>query len=129
MKKVLLISLVAAALVCAFALPNLSAATKAPGDMVLKAPEGMKAKKSPVAFPHGKHETMFKDCKVCHHQYSGSGDVKGCAAAGCHDKASKKEKMAFYKAFHSKDKRSCVGCHKAEKKGPKSCKQCHPKKK
>ncbi len=129
MKKTLLIGLVVAALVCAFALPNLSAATKAPADMVLKAPEGMKAKKSPVAFPHGKHEEMLKDCKVCHHTFDGTGEVKGCAAAGCHDQPGKKDKMAFYKAFHGKDKKTCVGCHKAEKKGPKSCKQCHPKKK
>ncbi|KAB1442762.1 cytochrome c3 family protein [Pseudodesulfovibrio senegalensis] len=129
MKKALLTSLVVAALVCAFALPNLSAATKAPADMVLKAPEGMKMKKTPVAFPHGKHEALLKDCKVCHHTYEGSGDVKGCSSAGCHDQASKKEKMSFYKAFHDKkSKVSCLGCHKAEKKGPKSCKDCHPKK-
>lgn len=129
MKKTFLISLVVAALVCAFALPNLSAATKAPADMVLKAPEGMKMKKSPVAFPHAKHEEMLKDCKACHHTYEGSGDVKSCAYEGCHDQPGKKGETAFYKAFHARDKRSCVGCHKAEKKGPKSCKQCHPKKK
>lgn len=128
MKKAFLLSLLVATLVCAFALPNLFAATKAPAEMTLKAPEGMKAKKTPVAFPHAKHEAMYKDCKTCHHKYSGSGDVQGCAAEGCHTSPSKKDELSFYKAFHDKkSKNSCLGCHKAEKKGPKSCKDCHPK--
>lgn len=128
MKKVISISLVATLLVCAFALSNLFAASKAPATLVLKAPDGMKTKKTPVNFPHGRHGDMLKDCTICHHTDSGSGDRTSCSAAGCHDKESKKEQMAYYKAFHGKNERSCVGCHKAKKKGPKSCKQCHPKK-
>lgn len=131
MKKSFLISLMVAALVCAFALPNVMAGKEVPADMVLKAPEGMKAKKTPVQFSHGKHSAEYKiDCMTCHHKAKSEADIKGCAVAGCHDQPGKKESNAFYAAYHSKKSdASCVACHKKMKKGPKSCKECHPKNK
>lgn len=123
MKKSLMISLVVAALVCAFALPNLSAATKAPGEIVLKAP--FKARKAAVHFPHATHEEIVPDCKTCHHTWDGKSDIKSCAAEGCHNaqRAKKGETPSFKKAFHD----LCIKCHRAEKKGPKGCNDCHPK--
>lgn len=122
MKKTLWISLVVAALVCAFALPNLSAAPKAPADMVLKAP--FKMKKAPVDFPHKKHEDLKIDCKKCHHAWDGKSAVKKCGDAGCHAEKKVGKVDGFKKAYHD----LCIKCHKAEKKGPKACKECHPKK-
>lgn len=133
MKKTLLISMVTAALVCAFALPSLYA-VDAPGDMVLKAPAGTKMKKSPVDFSHKAHAAV--DCAKCHHKWDGKSEVKKCSAEGCHADTSKKGKRkptSFYSAFHAKADYSCVGCHKGMKKakeatGPTKCSDCHPKK-
>ena len=134
MKKTLLICMVAAALVCAFALPSLYA-VEAPGDMVLKAPAGTKMKKAPVDFSHKGHAAV--DCTKCHHTWDGKAAVKKCSAEGCHvdtSKKGKKKPTSFYSAFHAKSEISCVGCHKALKKakkatGPTKCGDCHPKKK
>ena len=129
MKKSMFMTLLCALLVCAFAVPSLYA-VDAPGDMMLKAPAGAKMKKAPVAFSHGGgHKDI--DCTVCHHTWDGKSAVKSCAAEGCHtDMKDKKGPASFYKAFHDKkSKASCVGCHKIEKKGPKKCAECHPKKK
>lgn len=134
MKKTLLISMVTAALVCAFALPSLYA-VDAPGDMVLKAPAGAKMTKAPVDFSHKGHAAI--DCAKCHHTWDGKAEVKKCSAEGCHvdtSKKGKKKPTSFYSAFHAKSDMSCVGCHKALKKakkatGPTKCGDCHPKKK
>ena len=126
MKKVILMSLMVVALMCAMVLS--AAAADAPADMVLKAPEGMKATKAEVAFAHGKHAAEYGiKCLTCHHKAADEASIKGCAIAGCHDQPGKKEANAFYVAFHGKSDSSCVGCHKTMAKGPKSCKECHPK--
>jgi hypothetical protein len=131
MKKSLMIGLMVAALVCAFALPSVIAANAPAPEMVLKAPEGGKMTKAAVPFPHKKHEGLA-DCLVCHHKAADKNAIKGCSVEGCHtdtSKAAKREPTGFYQAFHNKKvKNSCMGCHKAEKKGPKGC-NCHPKKK
>ena len=132
MKKTLVISLMCAALVCAFALPSLYA-VDAPADMELHVPDGAKATKSPVPFSHKGHASL--ECKTCHHKWDGKGDIKGCASEGCHtDMKDKRGDNSYYKAFHDRSETSCMGCHKALKKakkdtGPTSCTQCHPKKK
>lgn len=130
MKKSLIIGLMVAALVCAFALPSVIAGAAPAAEMVLKAPEGVKMTKSAVPFGHKAHEARA-DCLVCHHKSTDKAAIKGCAAEGCHvdaSKAAKKDPKGFYQAFHNKKiKNSCTGCHKAEKKGPKGC-TCHPKK-
>ncbi len=137
MKKSLMISLMVAALVCVFALPAVIAGNTPADNMVLKAPEGVKMSKAPVAFPHKMHEDKKIDCMVCHHKATDKAAITGCSVEGCHtdaSKAAKKDKKGFYQAFHSKkSKASCLGCHKMEKKAgnkkaPVGCKDCHPKK-
>lgn len=138
MKKSLIISLMVAALVCVFALPVVVAGNTAPDVIVMKAPEGVKMKKTPVEFTHKKHEAEYGiDCMVCHHKAESKDAITGCAVEGCHmdaSKGAKKDPKGFYQAFHSKKSdASCLGCHKKEKKAgkkdiPVSCKSCHPKK-
>jgi hypothetical protein len=127
MKKTLFVGFLVAALFGLFCLPALYAAD-APADLVIKAPEGMKATKAPVKFSHANHK---QDCKVCHHKWDGAGNPKACASAGCHDSVDAKDKKSdksFYRAYHDmKSAKSCLGCHKAEKKGPTKCTECHPK--
>ncbi len=135
MKKSLMISLMVAALVCAFALPSVIAGNAPAPEMTLEVPAGAKATKAPVMFPHKKHEDAGLDCLTCHHKAKSKDDCKSCASEGCHvdaSKAAKKDPKGFYSAFHSKkSEASCLGCHKAQKKAgknvPVSCKQCHPK--
>lgn len=136
MKKSLMISLMVAALVCAFALPSVIAGNTPAPEMVLKAPAGAKMTKTPVAFPHKKHEDAGLDCLTCHHKAASKDAIVGCAVEGCHtntDKKAKKDPKGFYAAFHSKKSdASCLGCHKKLKKEgkkvPVACKDCHPKK-
>ncbi len=109
------------------------AATEAPAQLKLEAPDGIKATKTPVDFPHGKHDALGLECTTCHHTWDGASDVKGCATAGCHDQPGKRGENTYYTAFHGrKTDRSCLGCHKTKKKAgndvvPISCKDCHPK--
>lgn len=96
------------------------------------------AKKTPVDFPHAKHQKTLA-CKVCHHtQETLKGDtdevVKPCRA--CHVKPEKadtpkcSQMSATKNPFHIR----CVGCHKQEiakdatKKLPVKCEDCHKKK-
>jgi hypothetical protein len=83
--------------------------------------------KPPVAFPHQQHvKKLGPNCKTCHHQGPAG---KSCASANCHaGKAEGKrpgctEMAASKNAFHG----MCIGCHKKEDKGPKTCVQCHKK--
>lgn len=96
-------------------------AKKAPGKVTL---DQCKKKKSGVAFDHAQHAKKLKiKCKTCHH----TGKQQSCATAKCHlGKADGKKpgcaEMSLKKnPYHI----TCVGCHKKQKKGPKSCKQCH----
>ena len=116
------------------------------GNLVLEAPEGVEAQRSPVEFPHSQHFGI--NCKSCHHKWDGGAEFLSCGTAGCHDlaEAPKKgepdPKFRYYKnAYH----KSCIGCHKtmkAENKrlemtqvplgeelprtGPTGCNKCHP---
>lgn len=132
MKKSLIISLMVAALVCAFALPSVIAGNAAPDNIVMKAPNGEKMTKAPVDFPHKAHVDNGLDCMTCHHKATDKNAITGCSVEGCHtntDKKAKKDPKGFYAAFHAKkSEASCLGCHKKLKKGPKGCKDCHPKK-
>lgn len=107
-------------------------ATDTPVDLTLRPPEGMKANKTFVAFPHARHEAAELDCITCHHTWDGTSEIQKCATSGCHDQPGKKGANSFYAAFHNKrTENSCLGCHKVEKKAgrdvPISCKSCHPK--
>lgn len=109
------------------------AATSGPEQLKLAPPAGMKATKTPVDFPHGKHVALPLDCVSCHHTWDGKSEISSCAAPGCHVETGKKGPEAFYTAFHAKKtETSCLGCHKIVKKRdgkpvPVSCKSCHPK--
>ncbi|MBG0778110.1 MAG: cytochrome c3 family protein [Desulfovibrionaceae bacterium] len=131
MKKTLFMSLICAAIVCAFGLATLYAAD-APADGLK-----MEATKNPVVFNHSAHKKY--DCKECHHTWDGAGAIQKCSDKGCHDNMDKKDKSvhAYYKAMHGKGKLStCVSCHKDvakamdkdAKKALTSCKKskCHP---
>ncbi len=91
-----------------------------------------KAKQPGVTFPHEKHFAIAKTCDTCHHTQKGltkdsKEEVKKCSACHLDPKDAKvpsmKEMSPTKNPFHIK----CVGCHKAEKKGPTSCTQCHKK--
>ena len=133
MKRSLFMTLMVGALACALALPLYAApAKKAPADgLVMTAPEGAKATKSPVKFNHTKH-TEAK-CADCHHKKDAKGnEYAKCDAKGCHDNPTAKQgKDSFYAAFHGNNAKSCVGCHKTKKEAkpniPTACDKCHPK--
>ena len=116
------------------------------GNIVVEAPPGVKAQRSPVDFPHGRHFGFA--CTECHHKWQGTADNIGCATAGCHDLTAAPgpdtnlpPQRYFKNAFHD----SCIGCHKttkiANKKaemantvatvqrptGPTGCVICHPR--
>ena len=110
--------------------------------ITMKSPEYAKHSKGLVEFSHKKHATDYgASCGECHHDDKGKpldlkeGDsVQRCVE--CHketgkkpkgEKLKKKEKIMKYhkEALHA----NCIGCHKKQKKGPKKCSECHPKKK
>ncbi len=122
------------------------------GTVIIKAPEGVKMKRTEVAFPHSAHFNY--KCQECHHKWDGTAQIPSCAASNCHDLVQSPAKtdnqttesnldIRYYKtAFHQ----SCIGCHKEiklkniamstsngiikkdlQKTGPTGCVKCHPK--
>jgi cytochrome c553 len=130
MKK-LFVFVVAAAVLCAFALPNLFA-----GD----AADGIKMDKTsqPVTFNHSTHTE--ENCEFCHHKSGGdTAAIKSCSSEGCHDVFDKTDKTeaSYYKVIHGKHDTipTCVSCHREKagsdvekKKELTGCKKsaCHP---
>lgn len=107
-----------------------SFADNGPADMVLKT---AKAKK-PAAFPHKKHQDMYK-CAECHHTKDATGK-QGPYVAGeekkcviCHNKTDMTDKKlnSFKNASHA----NCKECHKKAakdgKNAPTKCTGCHVK--
>jgi hypothetical protein len=122
------------------------------GTIVLKAPEDVESKRSPVEFPHTKH--FDTSCVVCHHTWGLTEPIVGCTTSGCHDltelpkkkpgeKVDEEAVMAYFKTAYHK---MCIGCHKEAKLkrdalerslqteksplpkvGPTTCAGCHPK--
>ena len=134
MKRSLVMSLMVAALAVALALPLYAAAPakKAPdADISMKVPDGKKATKALVKFPHKKHADL--KCADCHHKKDAKGtEFARCDSKGCHENFEAKQgKDSFYAAFHGNNAKSCVGCHKAKKEAkpnaPTACDKCHPK--
>lgn len=69
-------------------------------------------KKSAVTFNHTTHKKYDK-CKTCHHK----GKTKdSCSVTDCH------AGPAGMKALH---KNCWIDCHRAMKKGPEKCRECH----
>lgn len=122
------------------------------GTITLEPPDSVEAKRSAVAFPHGKHFVLA--CNNCHHTWKGAEPITGCMTAGCHDLDTlpKKEdppgidKANAHKYFKNAYHGQCIGCHKEMKAkiekmantmavaddnptttGPTGCVMCHPK--
>ncbi len=106
---------------------------KAAPEMQIKDPLFKKYKKAPVKFTHEKHVKEYKiKCNDCHHVYKDGKNIwkEGAEVAkcsSCHTSPTKNEgkTLSLKNAFH----KNCQGCHKKEKKGPRKCNECHPKKK
>ena len=118
---------------------SLVGATDVPDNIELKSSVYKKHRKPIVTLSHKKHAEEYKvACTDCHHVFKDGknvwkeGDpVQKCEE--CHSKAkaspderksmSKEERMKVfhYDAIHE----NCKGCHKEQKKGPISCKDCH----
>ena len=77
--------------------------------------------KKTCAFDHTAHEKVVPSCQKCHHKDASSAEQK---CSKCHTIEGTKEVSKAKDAFH----KQCIGCHKEMSKGPKSCKECHPKK-
>ena len=122
------------------------------GNITIKAPEGVEAKRSAVDFPHAQHFDIA--CITCHHTWGRTEPISGCMTSGCHDLAElpkakpgeprdDESNIAYFKAAYHK---MCINCHKENKvknlarqkalttlnkplpkTGPTSCAECHPK--
>ena len=122
------------------------------GKIVLKAPEGIQAKRSPVEFPHAWHFDV--SCVTCHHTWGRTEPIVGCMTSGCHDlteapkkkggePAAEEAAIGYFKSAYHK---LCITCHKdikaqnlelqqslrspgqkLPKTGPTTCSGCHPK--
>ncbi len=125
MKRIVMISLVCAALVGFVALPALFAADAPKGDIVMKW-GGDKVTQGPATMSHAKHAKV--KCEDCHHKMKEN--PKDMKCTGCHgDFAAKQGEKSAYNAYHAAaSKHSCLGCHKAMKSGPTVCNKCHAKK-
>lgn len=91
-------------------------------------------KQGPVALDHHKHQKLTNNaCDKCHHMNKGLTDAGAAKAkvakcSTCHTKAQGKlgtiaEASLTKNPYHV----NCIGCHKAQKKGPVACTGCHKK--
>jgi len=125
MPKIMVTILAVALAAVAFA----GMAKDAPATIVL---DKAAAKKPAVTFPHAAHVTAVPDCATCHHTQKGltaTSDVKVEPCAACHldpekpEAGSMREMSLTKNPFH----KLCIGCHKTDGKGPKTCNDCHKK--
>jgi hypothetical protein len=88
------------------------------------------AKQPGVSFDHHKHSTSLADsCDTCHHTQQGltaesDANVQKCST--CH--LDPKGDVPSMRAAGLKDNPfhvACISCHREQKKGPTTCKQCH----
>ena len=86
-------------------------------------------RRSPAVFRHDEHNELagIDSCSACHHVYDDNGKLiedessEDQRCSDCHELALSGSKPALMKAFHI----NCKSCHKARKKGPLMCGQCH----
>lgn len=74
--------------------------------------------KGPVPFHHQLHQTIVKECAVCHKDFE--------KKPGALDKAKKTGLLKSKQVM----KKTCIACHRAkknagQKSGPTSCNSCH----
>lgn len=138
MRRIAIIAVALAALLCALTAVAIAAAD-APKDAVEMKYPGERAKYAPIMFEHhAGHLGVEGGCVTCHHTWDGESAISTCDTEGCHNDTSrenKREPTSYDSAFHSrKAPNSCVGCHSAmlkadaSFKGPKKCNDCHSKK-
>lgn len=97
--------------------------------------KGGKSARMSVVFNHTSHFNQgLKDCESCHHASPSDDPTVSCTVEGCHEAPGARERdpAGMFMAFHSKDERSCYGCHSAlAAKDPKAhpefkgCRPCH----
>ncbi len=88
-------------------------------------------RRPPSVFRHDEHNELAKieTCSFCHHVYDDKGQLvedessEDQLCSACHESERSGNKPGLMKAFHI----NCKGCHKAHKKGPLMCGQCHVK--
>ena len=88
-------------------------------------------RRPPSVFRHDEHNELaeIETCSVCHHVYDDQGQLvedessEDQLCSACHELERSDNKPGLMKAFHI----NCKGCHKAQKKGPLMCGQCHVK--
>lgn len=105
-----------------------------PDRIVLSIPEGQKARKAEVQFPHQDHIMQF-GCSECHHEWDHTEMNQPEACVSCHDDfADRRATESYYNAFHNRDStHSCIGCHNqmtdesADINPPTRCSDCHPR--
>lgn len=89
------------------------------GNMVIKAPPEYVAKKPPVFFMHSSH--LKFSCLDCHHDWEQEGDVTGCNASGCHEKAmpsppsGKPSQLQRTRSIAGAYHGACLRCHREER--------------
>jgi hypothetical protein len=112
-------------------------------NMTLSPPQGVKAQRSSVEFPHAVHFNY--NCMECHHEWKGNTENISCQVSGCHD-ASAPDKEKPYRYYKTAYHNQCIVCHKEIKEanlkmemskkaiqgslpktGPTGCSECHPK--
>ncbi len=83
------------------------------GNLVIRPPEGVEAKKAAVNFPHGQHFEFA--CQTCHHDWDGESEVESCMS--CHEELEppagrnikNPENIMYYlAAYHT----ACLDCHR-----------------
>ena len=132
MKRIVLLALASLCLLSVFLLPSLYAQFP-PAEIRYPAPQEMQDRLGGVIFSHDTHYGF--DCTACHHTWDGMAEDMGgkCSSSGCHGKSEgiSKKLDSTYNAYHNiNSKRSCKGCHMAQKKagepyGPIGCSNCH----
>nr|WP_320191776.1 cytochrome c3 family protein [uncultured Desulfobacter sp.] len=81
--------------------------------IVLDRPDGNTELNSwvgPVKFPHGLH-AMNVSCFGCHHKDSDQELGRFVPCRQCHTDENPQESSGFYRAWHSSEPISCLGCH------------------
>ena len=84
----------------------------------------------PAVFVHEEHNEKAElyECSVCHHLYEDGQKVEDESSedemcSGCHYVKGGDQTRPLMKAYHD----LCKRCHQANKSGPITCGECHPR--
>ncbi|EPR41967.1 Cytochrome c, class III, conserved region [Desulfovibrio sp. X2] len=131
----IVIAALAAALLCAFALPGFAQPDSVTIGNPADFPGGLK--RGPVKFNHDAHVSLGLDCTACHHRYENGTNVLDPSELldgttpgtcdSCHGGDKPAGGLGLQAAFH----KECIGCHAGHgpdpkiKGGPRACAGCH----